>query len=56
MHIYESGQTIKRSMGLKIGFGGVAYRWIESFSKVFMLLRVEKSTTDTRAVLFLKID
>ena len=27
-------------MAPKIGFGGVAYHWIESFSKVFMLLRV----------------
>ena len=27
----ETGQTIKGSMGPKIGFGGVAYRWIENF-------------------------
>ena len=30
------------SLRPKIGFGGVAYRWIENFSKVFMLFLIEK--------------
>ena len=40
---YEFGQTVKGLMGPKIGFGGVAYCWIENFSKVFMLFKEENN-------------
>ena len=43
-------------MGPKIGFGGVAYHWIENFSKVFMLLLQEKEHNRYESSTFLKKD
>ena len=53
---YANGQTIKGLMGPKIGLGGVAYRWIENFSKVFMLLFQEKEHNRSESSTFLKKD
>ena len=43
-------------MGPKIGFGGVAYHWIENVSKVFMLLLIEKVHNRYESSSFLKED
>ena len=55
IYIYESGQTIKGSMGPKIGFWGVAYRWIEK-PLCLLLLRACPQQTAHAPAKFLNVN